>query len=132
LFNPMTGAIMQKFLVLFSAIAALSGVAVAAPSPSEVTPSRMQQMKAQTLDDVADVYSLSDGRRLQLVKVDGRLYADLIRRNRVPLRAVSDQSFRSEDGTLTIEVSPGNGSEKQIVLNDATPERAPHQRPGMH
>jgi hypothetical protein len=112
------------FLFFLSSIACLSGPALAA-SPSQQLQSPGEPISAQTLDEVEDVYTLSDGRRLQLVQVDRKLYADLIRRDRIELFQTSDHVFASEDKTLTIEVKTDNGADKEITVTDATPERAP-------
>jgi hypothetical protein len=112
----------KTVLFLLSAAACLAGAALAAP-PSPQPGAAGDQITAQTLDEVEDLYTLSDGRSVRLVQVDRKLYADLIRRERMELFQVSDHVFASEDKTLTIEVRTNDGGDKEITVNDATPDR---------
>lgn len=62
---------------------------------------------AQLADAVKGTYALSNGRRLELVELDERVYADFGKWSRVALDEVGPQQFASREGDVQMTWVPG-------------------------
>lgn len=75
----------------------------------------------QLIDDVEGAYALSNGRRLDLIDIDDRLYADFGRR-RIELREVGPQRFASRGGDVQMSWAPGRYRDRIVLSYPADSE----------
>ncbi|WP_143745817.1 hypothetical protein [Massilia sp. KIM] len=63
----------------------------------------------QLIEELEGVYRLSNGRRLDLVEQDDRLWADFGKSKLVPLEQVAPDRLASPGGAVTVEYRGRNG-----------------------
>ena len=70
---------------------------------------------AQLADEVEGSYALSNGRRLELIDLDQRIYADFGKWSRVQLEEVGPHRFASREGDVQLVWVPGTQTDTILL-----------------
>ena len=70
---------------------------------------------AQLASEVEGTYALSNGRRLELIDLDQRVYADFGKWSRVELTEVGPHRFASREGDVQMTWVPGGRTDKILL-----------------
>lgn len=83
----------------------------------QVGASSIQQVvvSPQETDGLEGIYQLSNGRRLELLSDNDKLYADFGKWSPVPLLEVEPNEFRSPDGAVRLTVKRGRREDSIVV-----------------
>jgi hypothetical protein len=99
----------------------LSGLASAAPAVPEQA---LERPDYEQMSEFAGPYRLDDGRRVEVVKLDSRLYADLGRRVRVELFVAGPGTVASRDGRVTLRQAQSANERVSITVVGSLPAGA--------
>ncbi|MFC0253452.1 hypothetical protein [Massilia consociata] len=83
----------------------------------------------QLANEVEGSYALSNGRRLELIHLDQRVYADFGKWSRVALAEVGPHRFASRDGEVQMSWMPGPRTD-QILLSYPADHRGRYRPAG--
>lgn len=70
---------------------------------------------AQLADEVAGSYALSNGRRLELLDIDQRVYADFGKWSRIQLNEIGPHRFASRGGDVQMTGMPGERADTILL-----------------
>jgi len=90
-------------------------VNVAAQRSSAAPPSGFIATGAQLAAEVEGSYALSNGRRLDLLDIDQRVYADFGKWSRVQLDEVGPHRFASREGDVQLTWLPGERTDTILL-----------------
>jgi len=90
-------------------------VNVTAQRSSVAGPSGFIATGAQLADEVEGSYALSNGRRLDLLDIDQRVYADFGKWSRVELQEVGPHRFASREGDVQMTWMPGERTDTILL-----------------
>lgn len=108
----------QSIRLLCATSLLLSGLANAAPLLPEQS---AQGPMLDQMDEFTGAYRLEDGRRVQVLELDSRLYVDLDRSVRLELFVAGPDKVASRDGRVTVTKAQSAKEQSSITLRRAGP-----------
>jgi hypothetical protein len=90
-------------------------VKVSAQRSAAGAPGAFVATGAQLADSVKGTYGLSNGRRLELIDLDERVYADFGKWSRVALNEVGPNQFASREGDVQMTWVPGQRTDTILL-----------------